>query len=140
MNPKQAGLVALVLLGPIGCAAGPGVVRGQNPGADQGWVQSAPAANAISYDSCPSCQMQQQAAAPAKIPDYTPYAAMPYRHVLNHDYGVASSKDRRHHPTHYHWMSYRAPTNLVYPPAFAPAPVVQYPYYTLKGPSDYFLP
>jgi hypothetical protein len=34
---------------------------------------------------------------------------------------------------------YRAPHNLKYPPANQPAGVVVYPYYTLKGPDDFFL-
>ena len=34
---------------------------------------------------------------------------------------------------------YRAPKDLVYPPANQPAGVVVYPYYTLKGPDDFFL-
>ena len=31
------------------------------------------------------------------------------------------------------------PRNLVYPPDNTPAAVVQYPYYTCKGPDDYFM-
>ena len=42
-------------------------------------------------------------------------------------------------PTHHHTFEYKQPTNLVYPPANQPASVVQYPYYTLKGPSDFFM-
>ena len=34
---------------------------------------------------------------------------------------------------------YHAPKDLVYPPANQPAGVVVYPYYTLKGPDDFFL-
>jgi hypothetical protein len=34
---------------------------------------------------------------------------------------------------------YKAPKNLVYPPANQPAGVVVYPYYTVKGPDDFFL-
>jgi hypothetical protein len=34
---------------------------------------------------------------------------------------------------------YRAPKNLVYPAANQPAGVVVYPYYTVKGPDDFFL-
>ena len=42
-------------------------------------------------------------------------------------------------PTHHHWSVYRQPSNLSYPPSQVPAAVTQYPYYTLKGPSDFFL-
>jgi len=42
------------------------------------------------------------------------------------------------HGGHYHTFDYRAPKNLVYPPANMPGAVVQYPYYTLRGPTDFF--
>ncbi len=42
------------------------------------------------------------------------------------------------HPTHHHTYDYRAPKGLVYPPANQPAAIVQYPYYTVKGPDDFF--
>jgi len=43
------------------------------------------------------------------------------------------------HPTHRHWFKYRQPRDLVYPPANTPAAIVQYPYYNVKGPSDFFM-
>lgn len=44
------------------------------------------------------------------------------------------------YPTHYHFYHYDVPDEdeLVYPPALTPAAVVQYPYYTCKGPDDFF--
>ena len=49
-------------------------------------------------------------------------------------------------PQHVHNYSYNEPRNLLYPPNSNPAvpgqqgpmPVVQYPYYTTKGPDDFF--
>ena len=41
-------------------------------------------------------------------------------------------------PHHYHSYSYHRPHDLVYPPANAPGGAVVYPYYTHKGPSDFF--
>lgn len=41
-------------------------------------------------------------------------------------------------PTHHHTWEYHAPKNLVYPPANQQPAVVQYPYYTVKGPTDFF--
>ena len=38
-----------------------------------------------------------------------------------------------------HLYRYKAPQNLKYPPANQPAGVVVYPYYTVKGPDDFFL-
>ncbi|MBX3442044.1 MAG: hypothetical protein KF774_06535 [Planctomyces sp.] len=42
------------------------------------------------------------------------------------------------HPHHGYTFSYERPNNLVYPPANVPGGAVAYPYYTLKGPSDFF--
>ena len=42
------------------------------------------------------------------------------------------------HGGHYHTFEYKAPKNLKYPPANQPPAVVQYPYYTLRGPTDFF--
>jgi len=39
---------------------------------------------------------------------------------------------------HYHTFEYRAPEGMTYPPANQPPAVVQYPYYTLRGPTDFF--
>jgi hypothetical protein len=48
------------------------------------------------------------------------------------------------YPTHKHKFSYFPPTghhgsSLKYPPPYVPAAVIQYPYYTVKGPDDFFL-
>lgn len=43
------------------------------------------------------------------------------------------------YPTHVHKFSYYPPKNLSYPAPNVPAAVVQYPYYTVKGPDDFFL-
>ena len=40
---------------------------------------------------------------------------------------------------HYHTFDYRVPRNLRYPPANQPPAVVQYPYYTLRSPTDFFM-
>ncbi|MHC4878251.1 MAG: hypothetical protein ACYTGL_17500 [Planctomycetota bacterium] len=42
-------------------------------------------------------------------------------------------------PTHHHTWEYHAPQDLVYPAANQPPAVQQYPYYTVKGPSDFFM-
>lgn len=41
-------------------------------------------------------------------------------------------------PTHHHTWSYKAPQNLQYPPQNQKPAVYQYPYYTVKGPTDFF--
>lgn len=42
-------------------------------------------------------------------------------------------------PKHYTTYEYKWPDNLVYPQYGAPAGMVQYPYYTLRGPTDFFM-
>jgi len=52
--------------------------------------------------------------------------------------GAYAGRDPRQLDFQYKYR-YRAPKNLRYPPANQPAGVVVYPYYTLKGPDDFFL-
>lgn len=40
---------------------------------------------------------------------------------------------------HHHWYTYNEPKGLVYPQQNSPAAVVQYPYYTVRGPTDFFM-
>jgi hypothetical protein len=42
-------------------------------------------------------------------------------------------------PTHHHTWEYNAPKGLTYPDQNQPPATVQYPYYTIKGPSDFFM-
>ena len=42
------------------------------------------------------------------------------------------------HPVHRNFYTYDAPSNLSYPDENAPPAVLQYPYYTLRGPTDFF--
>lgn len=41
-------------------------------------------------------------------------------------------------PTHHHTWEYKEPKNLRYPDPCQQPAMVQYPYYTCKGPSDFF--
>ena len=43
------------------------------------------------------------------------------------------------HPVHRNFHTYHAPQGLMYPPENAPPAQVQYPYYTLRGPTDFFM-
>lgn len=42
-------------------------------------------------------------------------------------------------PKHHMTYQYKWPQNLVYPPNVMPAGVVVWPYYTLRGPTDFFM-
>ena len=43
-------------------------------------------------------------------------------------------------PKHHQSYQYKWPDNLVYPQGPVPAAMVQWPYYTLRGPTDFFMP
>ncbi len=58
------------------------------------------------------------------------------------NYSRILSRSRQRNPTQLDFENlyrYKAPKDLVYPPANQPAGVVVYPYYTCKGPDDFFL-
>ncbi len=42
-------------------------------------------------------------------------------------------------PQHYQTQQFSAPQNMVYPQQGTPSGMVQYPYYTLRGPTDFFM-
>ena len=42
------------------------------------------------------------------------------------------------HPVHRNSYTYNTPKNLMYPDSSSPAGIVQYPYYTFRGPTDFF--
>ena len=42
-------------------------------------------------------------------------------------------------PQHVQTYQYDWPQNMVYPTQSVPAGMVQYPYYTLRGPTDFFM-
>ena len=43
------------------------------------------------------------------------------------------------HPVHRNFHTYDVPSNLTYPDASQPPATVQYPYYTHRGPTDFFM-
>lgn len=53
--------------------------------------------------------------------------------------GCQSCLNLPFYPVHRNYVHYDVPTDLSYPQQNTPAAVVQYPYYTLKGPSDFFM-
>ncbi len=44
------------------------------------------------------------------------------------------------HPVHRNSYTVNAPKNLMYPPSPSQAGITQYPYYTFRGPTDFFMP
>lgn len=60
------------------------------------------------------------------------------RQKLNDLHEVRNGPGGAWYPTHQHHFSYEAPRGLQYPAANVPPAVVVYPYYTVKGPDDFF--
>ena len=111
----------------VGCQSSRPIVRGQNPG-PYGQPQSAqfpgPAPGPMYYDGpagfegngCPPVHCHPNG---AQCPQCAP-----------ENFWV---------PKHHHTYDYKQPKNLSYPAQNQPAGVVVYPYYTCKGPSDFFM-
>ena len=106
-----------------GCVSDPGVIRGQNPDGVQtadGLTQPGYHIQQLSgFSDCYGCQ---------SCGGYGCNSCLFGNSSYNPDW----------YPTHHHWYRYQPPKNLVYPPANQPGAVVNYPYYTLKGPDDFF--
>ena len=127
----------------VGCSQNMGTVRGQAPGQfQQGQFQQGP--------------HQQASHGGMRMPG--PKPGVQYYDGPAHDPNQFSSANgptcphgngcpvcpQQHgfdvwRPTHHHTWDYNAPKGLTYPDQNQPPATVQYPYYTVKGPSDFFM-
>ncbi|MCA9034871.1 MAG: hypothetical protein KDA91_07075 [Planctomycetaceae bacterium] len=108
---------ALLLSGAIGllatgCASTTPTFRGQSPDAFYG-----------GHGQCDQCQtgMCQTGACPTGGSCQSGNCNLPF------------------HPVHRNFHTYSVPGQLMYPPENAQPAVYQYPYYTLRGPTDFFM-
>lgn len=107
-----SGAIGLTL---SGCASSP-ILRGQSPHA--GWGGG-------SHSNCPTCDSGFSGGA------YPSGACQP---------GAGRGNcNLPFHPVHRNSYTYSVPDGLMYPPAEAPAATYQYPYYTFRGPTDFFM-
>ena len=130
----------------VGCGASSQVIRGQSPAnleqlaAEQG-VQSTIHADAdntvqpVIQPVCRKCRDCQY--------DYQTAGAGEYGNGMtgNDCYGNCYGDYCQGYgwaPIHVHKFKEKRP-NLVYPQTNAPAGMVMYPYYTVRGPSDFFM-
>lgn len=133
-----------------GCATNQSIVRGQSPnGGDQGVQQTSFAYMAAHLDHNTEASLYHQTSGGyqgAYGGEYGAYGAAcppgggcpPY----GAGYPPQSECDGMlirspWHPTHHHTFSYEQPANLRYP-SNQPGSLVRYPYYTFKGPDDFF--
>ncbi|MFM9963966.1 MAG: hypothetical protein ACKV2Q_22415 [Planctomycetaceae bacterium] len=120
-----AGMFALA-----GCQSNHSIVRGQTPG-----PMGSPGCGAM---PCP----QGPRPGPMYYNGPAGIGPMGCPPGHNHQHGAECplcAPDNFWTPTHHHTYDYQQPKNLVYPPQNQPAAAVVYPYYTLKGPSDFFM-
>lgn len=131
-----------------GCSQNMGAVRGQNAGPFQmasggGHRFAGPSPGPMYYDgpsydvnqggapNCPSCPTAMHGVnCPSCPPGMHGGSSCPAC-PQGHGFDVWR-------PTHHHTWEYNAPKGLSYPSPNQPPGVIQYPYYTVKGPSDFF--
>ena len=133
VNSMQYRAMAVLLSGAMGilvtgCASSTPMMRAQSPqGNFQSWSDGP-----IMNDGCPMCQSgmghgQGQACPPGR----------PCPPQGGHCQGAGCNLPC--HPVHRNFHTYEAPQNLMYPPENAAPAQVQYPYYTFRGPTDFFM-
>jgi hypothetical protein len=140
MNGKIVLGLTLGMLGLAcaGCASDPGIVRAQAPGPD-GAMTAGPAPNGVAYGTsqnpCPQCGSTDGTCVHCCLGSYQPHHRN-WSHYSQPDGGCGSCC--LHSPIPCSTCGDRGP--LVYPPNPTPGAIVQYPYYTCKGPDDFFWP
>jgi hypothetical protein len=126
--------MAVLLSGAIGllvtgCASSTPTMRAQSPQDGYGSWSDGPA----STHDCPMCQSGEGHGA-ACPPNYQGYHQ---QRCSKNCRGAGCNLPC--HPVHRNFHTYHAPQNLMYPPENSQPAQVQYPYYTLRGPTDFFM-
>jgi len=127
--------IAVLISGAIGilvtgCASSSPTMRAQSPQDGNGSWSDGPIMN----DGCPMCQSGMGHGQSQSCPPN-------YRgHGGHHGADCQGAGcNLPFHPVHRNFHTYQAPQNLMYPPENAAPAQVQYPYYTFRGPTDFFM-
>ena len=116
-----------------GCASTTPVMRGQSPQASFTSWNSGP----VMADGCPMCQSSTGPGGEMMhAPNCDSYAQSQHCHSGNCQ---GAGCNLPFHPVHRNFHNYHAPQGLMYPPENSAPALVQYPYYTLRGPTDFFM-
>lgn len=126
-----------------GCSTSAPVMRGQSPqAAFAGWEGGhgqAPGAHA----GCPMCENGGAGIPAGAIPagghGYGMHGAACPPGAQGHGLHGGAGPNLPFQPVHRNFHTYSTPKGLMYPPEEAPPAVYQYPYYTLRGPTDFFM-
>ena len=126
MHSKMAVLLSGAIgLFVTGCSSTTPVMRGQSP-------HEVRSNGAVMADGCPMCQSSTG-----------PNGQM--IHAPNCDScppsqrGCQAGCNLPFHPVHRNFHTYQVPSNLSRPPENSAPAMYQYPYYTLRGPTDFFM-
>ena len=116
--------LAVLLSGAIGifvsgCTSTTPVMRGQSP-------QPSWSSGPVMGDGCPMCQSSMG-----------PGGQMV--HAPNCERGCQGNCNLPFHPVHRNFHTYSTPGHLSRPPENAAPALYQYPYYTHRGPTDFFM-
>ncbi|MEO1996375.1 MAG: hypothetical protein ABGZ17_13990 [Planctomycetaceae bacterium] len=137
--------VGVMLL--VGCSSSGEVVRGQNPaGAGTEFTLASSHGDVSHFDSgCQLCQKMGSSCHEcnrknrlSRLKNMFKKRPLPRRTEAGRKHWPKDHPGEDWKPKHRHYYTYDAPQNLVYPPKNTPPAVVQYPYYTVKGPTDFF--
>ncbi|MCA9080793.1 MAG: hypothetical protein KDA58_09555 [Planctomycetaceae bacterium] len=147
--PTLAGVLLAALVGASGCQSMSTISRGQSPAdpaIQAAGFHHAPCSDVTHYgevqNTGPGCGPQGCPSGYCPQGGYCPEAGYGYGGgMCPHGPGCRSCGCGNHldwYPRHHMSYSYSAPNDLKYPTPNSPSGVIQYPYYTLKGPSDFF--
>ncbi len=133
--------LGLIGLASAGCTSAPGIVRAQSPGAPEGVIAAGPGAAPVGTPAnpCPQCGCIDGSCLHCLA--YNPHHRS-WSHYTQPDAASCCLDGPGccclHSPFPCSTWGDRGP--LVYPPNPTPGALVQYPYYTCKGPDDFFSP
>jgi hypothetical protein len=124
-------LMTMLLSGAIGitvsgCAATSPVMRAQSPSAQPVPAQQVGLGQSYAGDSYQNCQGRSYQNYPGGSGCYGTHDP---NQLINLPF----------HPVHRNSYTYNTPRGMMYPPSPSQAGVYQYPYYTFRGPTDFFM-
>ena len=122
----------------VGCASATPTVRGQNPDAGYG-AWGGPTQH--DHGQCQNGMCNSGPSVYGQAGNCPPGAACQGQGgMCNHGMCQGGAGcNVPFHPVHRNFHTYDAPQGLMYPPENAAPAQVQYPYYTLRGPTDFFM-
>jgi hypothetical protein len=129
--------LGLIGLASAGCSSAPGIVRAQSPGTPDAVMAAGPGTAPVGTPAnpCPQCGCTDGTC--SHCLGHNPHHRF-WAHYAGPDAANGCGCCSLHSPFPCSTCGDHGP--LVYPPNPTPGAIVQYPYYTCKGPDDFFFP